>query len=127
MSDQTINSIATFNYSITPELSHYDTKARLKFSGSCLKRDNATYNHGTIVNMYIVYELSKSYDISSYPTLENGLFRALSLTKHVDIGQYNYFGYRIGFDRKRKFSFGCGFGRNCITFGVNNEFICACR
>ena len=39
--------------------SHYDTKARVKFSGSCLKQDKVTYNHGTIVNIYIVYEISK--------------------------------------------------------------------
>ena len=29
--------------------------------------------------------MSKNYNISSYPTLENCLFRAISLTKHVDI------------------------------------------
>ena len=68
LSDENINSITTSNYSITPELSHYDTKARVKFSGSCLKQDKATYNHGTIVNIYIIYEISKSFNISSYPT-----------------------------------------------------------
>ena len=78
LSDERINSIITSNYSITPELSHYGTKARVKFSGSCLKPDKATYNHGTIVNIYIVYEISKNYNISSYPTLENCLFGAVS-------------------------------------------------
>ena len=68
LSDENINSITTSNYSITPELSHYDTKARVKFSGSCLKQDKATYNNGTIVNIYIIYEISKSFNISSYPT-----------------------------------------------------------
>ena len=101
--DKRINSITTSNYSITPELSLYDTKARVKFSGSCLKQDKATYKHGTIVNVYIVYEISKNYNISSYPTLENCLFGAVSLTKHVDIDQYKYSGYGIGFDRKRRF------------------------
>ena len=38
----------------TPELNHYRTKARVKLSGSCLNKDKATYNHGTIVNIYIV-------------------------------------------------------------------------
>ena len=51
LSDERINSITTSNYSITPELSHYGTKARVKFIGSCLKQDNTTYNHGTIVNI----------------------------------------------------------------------------
>ena len=71
LSDKRINSNTASNYSITPELSHYGTKAGVTFSGSCLKQDKATYNHGTIVNIYIVYEISKNYNISSYPTLEN--------------------------------------------------------
>ena len=83
LSDERINSNAASNYSITPELSHYDTKARVKFSGSCLKQDKATYNRGKIVNIYIFYEISKNYNISSYPKFENCLFGAVSLTKHV--------------------------------------------
>ena len=59
LSNKRINSITTSNYSITTELSHYGTKGRVKFIGSCLKQDKATYNHGTIVNVYIVYEISK--------------------------------------------------------------------
>ena len=65
-------------------------KQEQKFSGSCLKQDKATYYHGKIVNIYIVYEISKNYNISSYPSLENCLFGAASLTKHVDIDQYKY-------------------------------------
>ena len=99
LSDERINSVTTSNYSITPELSHYGTKARAKFSGSCLKQDKATYNHGAIVNTYPVYEISKNYNISSYSTLENCLFGAVSLAKHVDIDQYKHSGYCIGFDR----------------------------
>ena len=117
--DERINYNTASNYSITPELSHYGTKARVKFSGSCLKQDKATYNHVTIVNIYVVYEISKNCNISSYPTLENCLFEAVSLTKHVDIDQYKYSGYGIGFDRKGQFSFGNGFGSNLLIFGVD--------
>ena len=119
MSDKRIDSITTSNYSITLELSHYGTKARVKFSGSCLKHDKATDNQGTIVNIYIVYEMSKNCNISSYPTLKNCLFGAVSLTKNADIDQYNYSGYGIGFDRKGEFRFGDGFGKNCIIFGAD--------
>ena len=83
MSDESIDSITNSNYSITPELSHYGTKARVKFSGSCLKQDKSTYSHGTIVNIHIVYEISKNYNISSYPTLENCLFGTASLNKNA--------------------------------------------
>ena len=47
LSEEKINSITTSNYSITLELSHYGTKARVKFS--CFKQDKATYNRGAIV------------------------------------------------------------------------------
>ena len=119
LSNERTYSITTSNYSITPKLSHYGTKARVKFSGSCLKQDKATYNHRTIVNIYIVYEISKNYNISSYPTLENCLFGAVSLAKHADIDQYTYSGYGIGFYRKGEFSFGNGFGRNVIILGAD--------
>ena len=58
------------------------------------------YNHG-IVNSYIVYEINTNFSISSYLTLENCLFGAVSLTKLVDIDHYKCSGYGIGFDRKR--------------------------
>ena len=118
MSEQRINSITTSNYSITPELNYYRSKIRVKFSGGFLKQDKAIYD-GTLVNVFVVYEISKNCNISSYPTLENCLSRAVSLTKHIDIDQHKYFGYGIGFDRKGEFSFGNGFGRNVIIFGVD--------
>ena len=42
LSDEKINSIAASNYSITPKLSYYGSKTRVKFNGSCLKQDKAT-------------------------------------------------------------------------------------
>ena len=53
LSDEGINSNTASNYSITPELSHYGTKARVKFSGTYLKQDKAIYNHEAIVNIYL--------------------------------------------------------------------------
>ena len=117
--DEKLDSITAFNYKITPELSVYGTKTKVEFNGSCLKQDKVTYNHGTIVNIYIVYGIDQNYSISSYPTLENCLFGAVSLTKHADIDKYKYSGYGIGFDRNGEFSFGNGLGRNCIIFGAD--------
>ena len=117
LSDGTIDSITTSNNKITRELNFYDSKTRVEFSGSCLKQDKITYSHGTIVNIYIVYEISKHYSLIIYPTLENCLFGAVTLTKNADIDKYKYSGYGIGFDRHGEFSFGnTGFGRNCIIF-----------
>ena len=46
LSDERINSITASNYeSITPKLSYYGSKIRVKFNESCLKQDKATYSH----------------------------------------------------------------------------------
>ena len=66
-----------------------------------------------------MYEISQNYSINSYPTLENYLFGAVSLTKNADIDKYKYSGYGIGFDRQGEFSFGNGLGRNCKTLGAD--------
>ena len=47
------------------------------------------------------------------------MFGAVSFTKNADIDKYKYSGYGIGFDRGSEFSFGNGFGRNCIIFGAD--------
>ena len=119
LSDEELDSITASNYKITPELSFYSTKTRAEFNGSCLKQDKVTYNQGKIVNIYIVYEISKNYNISSSATLENCLFGAVSLTKNADIDKCKYSGYGIGFDRHKEFSFGNGLGKNCIIIGAD--------
>ena len=120
MSDERINSITASNYSVTPFLDFYGTKTRVEFSWSCLKQDKVTFNHGKIVNIYIVYEISKSINISNYLTLESCLFGAVILTTNSDIDKYGYSGYGIGFDRHGSFSFpGTRLGRNVIIFGVD--------
>ena len=120
LSDERINSIKTPNHSITPNLNYYGTTTRVKFNGSCLEQDKVIFNHGKVVNIYIVYEISKSCNISDYPTLENCLFGAVTLTKNADIGKYKYPGYGIGFDRHGSFSsLGAGLARRVIIFGVD--------
>ena len=90
------------------------TKTKVEFNGSFLKQDKTTFNHGKIVNIYIVYETAKNNPVNSYPTLGNCLSGAVKLTKNSDIDKYKYSGYGIGFYRKGKFSFGNGFGQNVI-------------
>ena len=45
--------ISGVGYSITPQLSYYSSKIRVKFNGSCFKQDKITYTHGTIVNIQL--------------------------------------------------------------------------
>ena len=47
------DSFTAKNYS---RINFYCTKTKVEFNGSCLKQDKVTYNHGKIVNIYIVYE-----------------------------------------------------------------------
>ena len=117
LSDENITS----DYSLNPQVSYLGTKTRVKFDRSCLKQDKVTFNHKKVVNIYIVYELNKIAVIgNNFPTLQNALFGAITLTKNADIDKYGYSGYGIGFDRKSSFSFpGGGFGSNVIIFGVD--------
>ena len=48
--------------------------------------DRPTLFHGGIVNVYIVYEITNNFNVSSYLTLENGLFGVAKLSKNADIG-----------------------------------------
>ena len=76
-----------------------------------------------VVKIYIVYELGASGSNNSDPTLKNGLFGAVTLTKNADIDKYRYSGYGIGFDRRSSFSFpGDGFGQNVLILGVDTSF-----
>ena len=120
LSDENITAPTTSDYKINPQLSYFGTKTRLEFKGSCLKQDKITYDHGKIVNIYIAYEISKNFNISSYSTLENCLFSAVSLIKNDDLDKYKYSGYGIGFDRHGFFSHPTGeTGKNVIVFGVD--------
>ena len=83
LSDEKINFIKTPNHSITPNLNYYGTIKRVELNGSCLKQDKVIFNHGKVVKIHIVYEISKSINISDYPTLENSLLGAISLTKNA--------------------------------------------
>ena len=85
-----------------------------------MKQDLVIFSHGKVVNIYIVYEISKSINISDYPTLENCLFGANTLAKNADINKYKYSEYEIGFNRHGNFSFpGTGLGRNVKIFGID--------
>ena len=119
LSDEKIDSVKTPNHSITRS-DYYGTETRVELNGSCFKQDSVTFNHGKVVNIYIVYEISKSINISNCLTLENCFFGVFSLTKNSDIDRYKVSGYGTGFDRHGRFSFpGIGLDRNTIVFEVN--------
>ena len=105
LSAETIKPPTTSDNSLTPALSYYGTKTRVKFTGSCLKQSKISYTHGKVVNIYIVYELGASSSHNNDPTLKNCLFGAVTLTKNADIKKYGYSDYGTGFDRRGSFHF----------------------
>ena len=110
---------STTNDSLAPTLSYVGSKIRVKFNGSCLKQDKITYNRGTIMNIYIVYELSSNLNYTQYVALENCMFGAVKLTINADISKYKYSGCGIGFDGHGAFLFTSdGFGQNVMIFDV---------
>ena len=58
LSANTIKSPATSDNSLTTTINYYYAdKIRVNVTGSCLKQDKVIFNHGKVVNIYIVYEL----------------------------------------------------------------------
>ena len=119
LSDASVKPPSIPNNFLNSSLIYIGIKKRVEFHGCYLKQDKITYAHKTIVKIDIVFEINKTFPINSYTTLENGLFGATSLTKHIDIDEYKYSGYGIGFDRKGTFSVSNGFRKNCIGFGAD--------
>ena len=121
--DENITLPTTSDYRLNPQLSYYGTKAKVKVDGSCLKQDKVTFNHEKVVNIYIVYEITKIFVIGSYdnyPTLQDALFGPVNLTKNAEIDRYEYSGYGIGFDKRSRFKHPSGEdGQNVIPFGVD--------
>ena len=72
------------NNTLAPTIKFAAEMMYVKFSGSCLKQDKITFNHGKTVNIYIVYDLKPSLN-NFDPTLQNCLFGAIKLTKNSDI------------------------------------------
>ena len=119
MSDQSIKAPTTPNRMLNLLLDNIGSKIRVKFRGDCLRQENIIFTHVKIVNIYIVYEIERSVNISSYPTLENCLFDTVKLTKHVNVDLYKCSEYGVGFDRKGFFLHpSVGDVKDVIIFGV---------
>ena len=119
LSNKRISSTKTSNYDQPPIPVYDNARIRLSFTGDLLKQNKVTYDHGSIMNIYIVYRLTP-YVNTLGVTLENCLFVAVKSTKNADIDKYKYSGYGIGFDSRGSFSRSSGrYGENVIIFGAD--------
>ena len=102
---------------LNPSLNNISTKTRAEFKGDCLKREKISFDYGKIVN--IVYEIDDYRPITGHPTLENCLFSAVKLTKHIDVELYKYSEYVIGLIEKDLIQLVIKLVKNVILFGVD--------
>ena len=119
LSDEKIILTVTSTDTSATKTIYDNARIKVEFAGDLLRQNQVTYNHGTIVIIYIVYETTPDTTTSNI-TLENCLFGAIKLTKNSDIDKYKYSGYGIGFDSGGSFSDPSGGnGTSAILFGVN--------
>ena len=87
-----------------------------------MKQNKLGYAHGTILNIYIFYEL-KNKTINDDFTVLNGLFGAVERTKDVSTSHYVYNGYGLCLDSKGLYSINNAInGRNILIFGADMSF-----
>ena len=55
LSAESIKTSTTSENSLTPALSHYGTKTRVTFNGSCLQQPKVSNTHGTIVSIFALF------------------------------------------------------------------------
>ena len=121
MSHEKIKHPYKTNKSLSPKLVWYGSKIKLKFNGSCLKQDKATFNPKNVVNLFIFYELGTwSQDLSADFALKDCLFGSVKLAKNSDPNKYKYSSCCIGFDLKSIFSLrNFDWGKNAVIFAVD--------
>ena len=66
MSDDSIKPTTTSNKMPNASADYVGSKVRIKFNGDCLKQEKVTFNHGKIVNIYLVYEIERSVNMTNY-------------------------------------------------------------
>ena len=119
MSDEKVILTVTSTDKSATKTIYDNARIKVRFNGDLLRQNQVTYNHGAIVNIYIVYETTPDSKASNI-TLENCLFEAIIINKNADADKYKYSGYGIGFDSRGNFSHPSGEnGRNVIIFGAD--------
>ena len=119
LSDKKIISTTTSTDKSATKTIYDNARINVRFNGDLLRQNQVTYNHGPVVNIFIVYETTPDTKTSNI-TLENCLFGAIKLTKNADVDKYKYSGYGIGFNSRGSFSHPRGGdGKNVIIFGAD--------
>ena len=87
----------TTSKSLFPKRVWYNSGIKLRFRGTCLKQEKATFTPKYVVNFFIVHELDTwPRDLNTDITFKNCLFGSV-LLKNANPDKYKYSGYGIGF------------------------------
>ena len=66
LSDESIKPLSISNKMLNPSVNYVSTKVRVTFRRDCLKQEKISFDHGKIVNIYIVNEIDNYCPIISY-------------------------------------------------------------
>ena len=86
---------------VSPTLLNQENRLGVTFSGNYMEQNKIGYAHGSVLNIYTVYELKNRAISSPDFTVQNGLFGAIKITKDVNTSYYQCHGYRMCFDGKK--------------------------
>ena len=123
MWEESLKNPSTPDNSFIPKRIDAYPLSKVKFDGNCLRKNNASFLHENVVNLYITYKLvSWSRDLNRVFTLGICLFGAVKLTKNTNPDKYGYSGYGNGFDARSQFLWSDStWGKNVMFLGVNNS------
>ena len=120
LSNEKISSVSNSNGAV-PKILYDNARIKVIFNVNLLKQNKVPYNHGSIVNIYVVCRLTPKINLGGIgPALQSCLFGAVKLTKYADIDKYKYSEYGIGFDSRGSFSHPSErYGNNVVIFGAD--------
>ena len=94
----------TASHSISPKLVLVwinNSRIRLEFNRSCLKKDKVTFTPSNLVKLFIFYELDTwSLNLNAGFTLKDCWFGSVKLINNADSDKYKYSDYSTWFDSR---------------------------
>ena len=122
MFDEIIKPTSTSANSLDPLLNCIGFVTRINVDGQCLKQDKATFNHKTVVNIYIVYEINL-WPFKTDFTLGKSLLGTVKLTKMLVLTNISIRDMVVDFMHIKAFCYlmVAGFVKNVIIFVVHRS------
>ena len=106
----------------SPTLLNQNNRLGVTFNRNYMKQNKIGYAHGTVVNIYAVYEFKNRSTENADFTVSSGLLGVVKITKDANTSNYGYSGYGNCFDSGDSFTSGnITNGKNVIIFAANTK------